>query len=274
MTRSLAILAATFMIAAGGCAGKLPIPHYQCKKAVGTITVDGVLDEKSWQEAEIVTIQCERTTSGKIDPPAGYARMCWDDKNFYIAFEVPDTNITAAGRKRDGANIVEPNDVIEVFLDVNGDDYHFFEFHVNPFNTLNDSFLIRPAPGSPLQERLRFGIMFMNQFDLKEYKTAVKVHGNTNHPEIKDEKWIVEMALPFSSLMMPYPKEPPPPGEPVLPRAHPEAGEVWRVQLVVQNCDLPNRYYIWSPTYTDWFAHGIQRFGRVEFVGEAPDTGK
>jgi len=272
MREATAFLAVLICLVASGCANSdetlLPIEQYKCKPAVDAIKVDGVLDEKSWQEAESVPIKMEWRTWKVLESPAGYGRMCWDAENFYIAMEMPDSNIRAEGKDRDKGNIIEPNDVIEVFLDVNCDDHHFFELHVNPMNAFNDLFITRPPEGSLLWQRLRHGIMFMPEYNLKKYTTAVKVHGDLNHPEIKDEKWVVEMALPYSALMMPFDKDK------RSPKAHPVAGDVWRVQLVVQNCDLPMRYYVWSPAYSTWHHHGIQRYGQVEFVGKAPPEQK
>ena len=244
-------------------AERLPVATYQCKHAVDEIKVDGLLDEQSWKQAEVVPIRCERTNSKQCDPPAGFGRMCWDDKNFYIAIEVPDTDIRSEGTERDKGNIAGLNDLIEVFLDINGDDQNLYELHVTALNTFNDLWIIRPPEGTPLAQRTRWGIIFMVGFNLEAYQTAVKVYGTLNNPADKDEKWVVEMALPYSSLMMPLgpDKE--------TPKPHPDPGEVWRVQLVVQNPTLGERYYVWSPAYSAWHHHGIKRYGRVTFVAPA-----
>lgn len=242
----------------------LPVERYTCLLATDAITVDGELREESWQQAERVPIRCMRTSSHLADPVPGFARMCWDKKNFYIAFEVPDTDIRGEGKIRDIGNIVCPNDVVEVFLDINGDDHHFFELHINPWNTFNDLFIIRPPEYSPLHSRTRFGLVFMKKFNLSDYNSAVKIYGTINDPEDTDKKWVVEMALPYKALMMPYTDGPRP-----KPKAHPSPGEIWRVQLVVQNCTLEKRYHVWSPAYSAWHHHGVKRWGRVVFSGGA-----
>ena len=243
-------------------------PSYDCKKAVGAITVDGILDEESWKRADPINLSYPHMAAKSIQPPAGVARMCWEDTNLYIGIEIPDVNIQARGRERDAVGEESPNDLVEIFLDINGDDNHFFEFHVNPLGGFTDIFLVLGEPGSPLNERTTYdNIFIMREFNLKVYQLAVKVYGEVNKPQPPDEKWVVELALPFESLAMPYPESQKnwPPWEKYR-KPHPDVGDVWRVQFAVQNYDLPKRYYVWAPTSAGFFAHNIQNFGRVRFV--------
>ena len=258
---------------AAGCAAAPTLPSggptYECRKAVDPIRLDGVLDEDSWKQAEAVPLRYAYPSGERVETPAGLARMCWDARNFYVALEVPDINIQAEGRDRDTVGEALPNDLAEIFVDINGDDRHFFEFHVNPLNGFTDTLVILCEPDSPLGQRSVYGdVVYLREFNLKSYKTAVKVYGEVNHPELPDEKWVVEMALPFESLLMPYPESQK--GWPLwrkYPKPHPDLGDVWRIQTVVQNYDLPQRYYTWVPTRTTHFAQGIREFGRVKFAG-------
>jgi len=232
---------------------KLPPAHALAGRVEGEITIDGKLDEETWAKAQRLPVDMIHTKGIKTEP-AGVFRMEWDDDNFYIGFEVPDDNIQAAGEEHDKCNIVPPNDVIEVFIDINGDSEHFFELHLNPLNAFNDIFIIRPPEDSPLQSRIRYGLMFINGWDMPEYETAATVDGTLNDDK-PDRKWCGEMRLPFKSLMMPIGKK------------NPAPGDTWRVQLVVQDGDVKDRRYMaWSPTYEGWFHHGIETWGRVEFA--------
>jgi len=221
-------------------------------KAVDKIAVDGKLDEESWKKADSLPIDFIHP-GGKKGEAAGIGRMTWDGANFYISFELADTNVKAQGDTRDNANIVPPNDVVEIFIDINNDDEHFFELHLNPLNAFNDVFIERPRKESPLYNRLMFNLMFLQCWNMPEYETAVTVDGTVNKDDDKDKGWTAEIRLPFSSMMMPAGQK------------QPKPGDVWRVQLVVQNGDSKERYMEWSPNYDVWFHHSIDNWGRVEF---------
>jgi len=232
---------------------KLPPREVTIKKATDKITVDGKLDEESWKNAEKLPIDMLHAKGQKIEP-VGYARMTWDSTNVFIAFEVLDKTVQAEGDKRDNANIMPPNDVVEIFIDINNDPEHFFELHVNPLNAFNDLFIVRPRPESPLGKRMMFGLMFLNEYNLKDYETAVQVQGTLNKAGDADQGWTCEIRIPFESLLMPQGQKVPVPAD------------VWRVQLVVQDGSSANRYVNWSPDYDVWYHHAIDNWGRVKFA--------
>ena len=253
-------LVATFILT--GCAGigiaedakpeQLPPARATAVKAVDKITIDGKLDEETWKKAERLPIEIVHN-AGVKGQPAGWGRMAHDDENFYIAFELVDGDIRAKGDARDNADIIPPNDVVEVFIDINNDDEHFLELHLNPLNGFNDVFIVRPRKESPLYGRLMFNLMFIQGWNMPEYETAVHVDGTVNLDADDDRGWTAEIRLPFKSLMMP------------LGQKQPKPDDEWRVQLVVQNGLSQHRYIEWSPNYDAWFHHSIANWGRVKF---------
>lgn len=236
-----------------------PIAHYDCRKTGEPIAIDGRLEEQAWERAGRVPIRYRNSGGEQIDPPAGFARMCWDSQRLYLAIEVPDTDVRAQGKGHDAAGIATPNDVVEVFVDIADDPHHMIELHVNPLNARNDVFVIRPPEDTSLRRRTRWGMLFLRGFDLDDWHTATRVRGTVNDDSDRDEGWTVEIALPYSSLLMPFEK---------LGRrqSHPRIGETWRLQLVVQNCNLPRRYYVWSATDNPWHHKAWDRWGRVRFT--------
>ena len=64
---------------------------------------------------------------------------------------------------------------------------NYYEFQINPINTINEVFWNKPG------HRGGKGIF---GWDLVGIKHAVQVQGTLNCPEIKDEGWTVELALP------------------------------------------------------------------------------
>ena len=87
--------------------------RYTCYRASGPITIDGRLDEPSWQTAprsdafvDIVTGQ-----------PAWYdtrVAMLWDDECLYFGFSTEEPSVHATLTDRD-SRIYEDND-LEVFI--------------------------------------------------------------------------------------------------------------------------------------------------------------
>ena len=231
----------------------LPPARVVAKKAVDKITVDGKLDEETWKQAVRLPIEFIHNTGNKTAPGA-FGRMAWDDDNFFIAFEVVDTDMQAKGDTRDTCDINPPNDVMEVFIDINNDDEHFIELHLNALNGFNDIFIERPRKESPLHARSPYNLFFFNGWNLADCQTAVQAAGTVNNAQDQDNGWTAEIRLPFKSLMMP------------AGRKAAKPGDVWRVQLVAQNGGAKDRYLEWSPNYEAWFHHAIANWGRVEFA--------
>lgn len=232
---------------------RLPPREVTVKRAIGPMVMDGKLDEEAWKDAEKLPIDMLHSKGTTVEP-AGYGRMTWDATNLYVSFDVFDKDVQADGTTRDNANINPPNDVVEVFIDVNGDPEHFLELHVNPLNTFNDLFIIRPRAEDPLNQRIRYGLMFMPEWNMKAWETGAQVHGTQNQSNDVDKGWTCEMRLPFESLLIP------------LDRKLPGTGDVWGVQLVVQDGSSSNRYVNWSPDYEGWYHHCYDQWGRVRFA--------
>jgi hypothetical protein len=95
-------------------------------------TIDGVLEEAVWRRAPSLTL---RDIKGR-NAPATTAKLLWDDKNLYIAFDCADTDIWATKTQRD--DFLWEEEVVEVFIDPDGDGCNYYEFQVNPLGTQID----------------------------------------------------------------------------------------------------------------------------------------
>lgn len=163
--------------------------RYVCYTA-RDIKIDGILSEPSWQLAEWT--DDFRDIEGDIKPePLQKTRvkMLWDKEYLYIAAEITEQHIWAKLQQRDTV-IFYDND-FEVFIDPDGDTHGYYEFEINAFNTIWDLLLTKPYrdKGSAI-----------DAWDIAGIKTAVKIHGTINNPSDTDDKWIVELAFPFSVL--------------------------------------------------------------------------
>ena len=115
---------------------------YVAYQAGGLITVDGHLDEPSWQRAEwtrdFISIE------GQGTPPRLRTRvkLVWDDQFLYLAADIEDPHVWATLKERD-ATIYHDND-FEVFVDADGDTHGYWELEVNALGTVGEQFLLRP----------------------------------------------------------------------------------------------------------------------------------
>lgn len=220
---------------------KLNPPRYTCYRAVQPITVDGEIYDVQWQKAPWSTpFRDIRGDDYPVEPKyMTRVKMLWDDQNIYIAAELIEPHIWATLRQRDTV-IYHDND-FEVFIDPDGDTHNYFEFEINAFGTEWDLLMTKPY---------KAGGTFLNGFDIAGLKTKVKCYGSINNPDDTDEKWVVEMSIPFKALV----------NEPV------KAGSQWRMnfsRVEWQKMEIKNGQYakqsdatgfgnednwVWSPT--------------------------
>jgi len=177
-------------------------PEYTIMRASGPILVDGHLDEAAWQRAPR-TRRFVHITSGEPGWFNTQAMLLWDDTCLYAACIVEETDVFAHEGRRHAAVYHSDHD-IELFIDPDGDGQNYYEFQINPINTINEVFW--PHPGS--QEAV-FG------WDLLGLETAVQVQGTLNNHRIKDQGWTVELALPWAGMerLCPHSALPPRPGD-------------------------------------------------------------
>jgi hypothetical protein len=188
----------------------LPPRHYVCYRASGPITVDGRLDEKSWQAVpwteDFVDIEGDRRSKPRFRTRA---KMLWDDKYFYIAAQLEEPHVWGTLTEHDSV-IFQDND-FEVFIDPAGSNHNYAEFEINALNTGWDLLLKKPyRDGGPAD----------NSWEIPGLKTAVHVEGTLNDPRDTDKGWTVELAFPWEVLSK-LSKQPAPPRD----------GDQWRVNF-------------------------------------------
>ena len=232
--------------------------HYVAQRSLGSIVIDGKLDEPSWQRAQwtpaFVDIEGDRK-----ERPAFLtrAKMLWDDKYFYIAADLEEPHVWATLTKRD-AVIYRDND-FEVFIDPDGDTHLYYEFEINAHGTEWDLLLAKPY---------RDGGPYINAWYIDGLKTAVQVWGTINDPSDTDQGWSVEMAFPLHVLQQ------------ANSRRGPLAGQIWRVNFsrvqweleVVEGgyAKVPGRSednWVWSPQGLINM-HYPEKWGYVLFADE------
>ena len=263
-------MAITLAFVAGDVAAQRPAVDFEalpyaprtavCYRASAPLTIDGKLDEPSWQatawSAPFVDIDGVR--------PVRYAtrvKLLWDDEALYIAAQLDEPDLWATITTRD-AVIFQDND-FEVFLDPGGDTHEYYELEVNALGTAWDLFLVQPY---------RDGGPPLHAWDIAGLRVGVDIRGTLNRPGDRDDGWTLELALPWAILREASPS-----------RRMPGDGEQWRlnfsrVQWTLDIVDgayrkrldaatgksLPEDNWVWSPQGAIDM-HMPERWGFLQF---------
>ena len=241
------ILSLLFLIIIGQCFPVLSedFPKkYLCKRTDKIIMIDGKLDENIWKQLPEMG---NFTVVGKCSKPVYPTRawICYDDKNLYVAFESISEDIWATMTKHD--EYLYEEDVVEIFIDPDGDGKNYVEIEINPLNTVLD--------------------MLVNDTKISWHAVGlahtVKIYGTLNLQKDMDKRWVVEMAIPFKNFKYL--------GANNIP---PKKGDVWRLNLYriergKQFRSIPE-LTVWSPIKREGPGcfHTPQQFGYIVFEGK------
>jgi hypothetical protein len=220
-----------------------------------TPRIDGKLDDAAWVTATS-TGPFVNVDNGNVDPKLpvqGSAKIVWDELGLYIAFEVKDEDITGGFEKKPDQHLWT-KDCVEVMIDPegDGDNNDYFEIQVNPQNLVFDSHYDsynRPMelPNGP----------FGHQDWQSGVRTAVTVNGTIDDPKDKDQGYVVELKIPWTTLR----------GKDKPEVSAPKPGARWRMNLyAMQN----NGGVAWSPILQQGNFHKASRFAYVTWLNEAP----
>jgi hypothetical protein len=241
--------------------------EYVAYRAATAPTLDGRLDEASWQATpwtdDFLDIQ------GPALPAPRHrtrAKMMWDADNFYIAAELDEPHLWATLTERDSV-IFYDND-FEVFIDPDGDTHAYYELEVNALGTEWDLMLLKPY---------RDGGGAIDNWDIAGLEIGFDLRGTLNDPTDQDEGWTVEIAMPWLVLE-----------EAAVHEGPPLDGETWRVNFsrVQWRLDanangyakmtdpitgdvLPEDNWVWSPQGAIAM-HRPEHWGYVQFSTTAP----
>ena len=212
------------------------ISHYTVMRTLGPIKVDGMFDEPSWRAAKSTGAfranDGSETATSRVE-----AKMLWDDANFYFAFECDDTDLAATMTKRD--EHLWQEEVVEIFIDPDGDEKNYIELEVNPLGAFIDLFVLTPVVPIPYES-----------YNIPA-QWAVKVEGTVQNSSDRDRGWNVELSLPLKEAV-------------TAPNRPPKDGDKWRLNLYRIERKPKEQYIAWSPTLKPSF-HTPSRFGEVTF---------
>lgn len=227
------------------------VPTLRVRKLAkdATITIDGKLDDPAWRRAAY-TGSFKDPDTGRRNrdfPIRGSARMLWDERGFYVAFDVKDSDIVGGFDKGAVDAKLWTKDTVEIMIDPDGDgdNKDYYEIQINPQNLVFDSQFDdynepKQEPDGP----------FGHQDWSANLKSAVTVDGTLDKPGDKDKSYIVEAFIPWKSLSK-------------AKQVPPKPGDTWRMNFyAMQN----NSGVAWSPILKQGNFHKASRFGKVTWL--------
>lgn len=223
-----------------------PVPTLRAHRLAVPLQLDGRLDEADWGDATS-TGPFVNTMRGSEGSFGTEARVAYDERALYIAFEVEDDLLKSDFTTHD-AHLWE-QDCVEVMLDPDGDGKNYFELQVSPrgvtFDTRYDS-RRRPRPFGEIawDSGVRAGVGLRGKLDDDEGDTG----------------YTVEMAIPWTAFHA---------GR--TPATPPKAGDTWRINLFVMDARRRGMRAVgWSPPFVGDF-HTLERFGELSFTKAAAE---
>ncbi len=214
------------------------LPEYRVERARPPPTIDGVLDDAGWAAAAPVTLV--NSLDGSPGRVRTTARLLWDDRYLYVSFDCEDPDVWGTFTKRDDPLYTQ--EVVEIFIDADGDGRTYNEIEVSAANVLFDAYFPERRQGMDLS------------WD-SQALTAVTVQGTLNDASDVDQGWRVEMRIPIERLA-------------AVPHVPPRPGDRWRFNLY--RLEHHGRKEVegqaFSPPRVGDF-HALDRFGWLVFEG-------
>lgn len=159
---------------------------HQVAQTTETLFIDGVLDEAAWRAADTLPLVTNNTPGGQKPKTATTVRVLWNPAFLYVSFKVETPRIEGTLTQHDGDLYTQ--DVVEMFIDPDGDGRNYLELNFNCLNTVLDW---RYA-------QVRQGVD--RNWAIPNSKTAVKLQGTANRHTDADTGLTYEIALAWADI--------------------------------------------------------------------------
>ncbi len=175
---------------------------------------------------------CDVVTGGEVLEET-VVQACWDSNSLYVRFECVDTYSMSRFLERNDPLFEQ--DVVEIFIDEEGEGKRYIEIVVSPNNVVFDAMITHPNPDDPLEYQIN------RQWETRNFSSVVEVIGN---------KRIYVLQIPLSNFIH-----------------QPFDGMQWKVNLfrIDEEKNGERHYQAWSPTGMVNY-HIPDRFGTLVFV--------
>jgi Carbohydrate family 9 binding domain-like len=175
----LRVSASILLLVAAGLQAQAGLPVYGVRRTVDAIRIDGKLDEASWILSPRVSgMQLNDDPSRQPKFPTE-AALVWDDMKLYVAFGCADAD--PWGRMKNRDDQLWQEEVVEVFLDPDGDGQNYAELEVSPNNVVVD-------------------LLIPNAKTLNANNVRSNIAGLETAVTRRAAGWVVEIAIPWKGL--------------------------------------------------------------------------
>jgi len=255
MTALRVLVGIAMLVVASAVSAQEYSRHYEAPRLDAPIVIDGIIDDAEWGGVPWTDSYILYGTLTGVPVTATRGRIAWDAERLYVAVEAEDHDIWSTYTARD-ANLWE-QDVLEVFIDPEGDARGYMEFEVSPRNVVLDLWVETPlfSQGGPSHM----------EWNAAGLATAVRIDGTlggastaTAERQDTDSGWTLELALPWADASIVS-------GVMSLP---PQPGDVWRMNLTRYDYRRTSREELsqWSPSAKKGAWHEPSEYGYVAFT--------
>lgn len=224
-------------------------PIYKTMKTTDSFIADGKMDEPSWKNAEVRTLDYFFRRDKPADEQKTKFRMLWDNKNLYLFYEFEDSSLTAKETQHDGRTYLD--DCAEFFVLPVADSLNMhYGFEVNVTKIKYDYIVLWQFHNNRS--------VFIPGYD-PDYSVGVTYKGTINDDTDIDEGWTMEFIIPLTAFQGFNTRN--------------LTGKQWAFQVVRQDRNLVDDRFRSTatlfPTYDIRLdVHPPNRFGLMEFVEE------
>jgi hypothetical protein len=222
-------------------------PIYKVAKAKGPITIDGKMDEATWNNAEVQTFKYFYRADKAPEKQNSKFRMLYDDQNIYLFYQCEDTSLTSRETNFDGRPYLD--DCAEFFCVPIADSVNLhFGFEINMTKAKYDYVMLWNYYNRNV---------FIRDYN-PNYNLEVTYNGTINNEKDKDKMWQMEIAIPIDAFTN------------FQAAARPKPGVKWAFQAVRQDRNFVNDRFRSTSTLFPIYdigkdVHQPDRFGIMEF---------
>ncbi len=207
--------------------------QYPIKRATSAIKLDGIIDEKAWEDTYIAKDFIQNFPADSIAPTAlTEVRMAFDDQNFYVSavmFGQSPDEYTVTSLKRDFSYFANDN----------------FMLYMDPFLDQTGGFAFGVSPLGVEREGVMFnGFRSNNDWDNK-WESKTKQY---------EDRWVVEMKIPFKTLR------------------YKSDNDRWYINFTRQDMHN-NERSAWAPVPRQFFISSLAHAGSIMWEEKPPKAG-
>ena len=181
------------------------------------------------------------------------AKLLWDNKFLYVAFDNADTDVWSSLTKRDDK--LWTQEAVELMIDADGNGKTYVELQVAPNGNVFDTYLPEYRKYEDSIDPKKKPYSWNSKMKVK-----VNVDGTLNKRDDQDKGWTVEMAIPLEDVRG---------MDKHAAKLPPAPGDTWRINMFRMDVPAgkPQQASGWSPPMVGDF-HALDKFGDLVFGDE------